>query len=98
MVGVAQERVSGWRGFRRGGSDGHPHFVYRRQSLWVNHYYLSVGGPPVKSGVGLPAWERRRAEPQRVSSWSARSEARTNELDASEDRRTVAPKRAAPGS
>lgn len=40
MVGVAQERVSGWRGFRRGGSDSHPHFVYRRQSLWVNHYYF----------------------------------------------------------
>ncbi|MDP9442603.1 MAG: hypothetical protein M3P34_10600 [Actinomycetota bacterium] len=40
MVGVAQERVSGWRGFRRGGSDSHPHFVYRRQSLSVNHYYF----------------------------------------------------------
>lgn len=42
MVGVAQERVSGWRGFRRGGSDSHPHFVYRRQSLWVNHYYFYI--------------------------------------------------------
>jgi DNA-binding PadR family transcriptional regulator len=42
MVGVAQERVSGWRGFRRGGSDSHPHFCYRRQSLWVNHYYFYV--------------------------------------------------------
>lgn len=42
MVGVAQERVSGWRGFRRGGSDAHPHFVYRRQSLWVNHYYFYI--------------------------------------------------------
>lgn len=40
LVGVAQERVSGWRGFRRGGSDSHPHFVYARQSLWVNHYYF----------------------------------------------------------
>jgi len=42
MVGVAQERVSGWRGFRRGGSDRHPHFCYRRQSLWVNHYYFYI--------------------------------------------------------
>ena len=40
LIGVAQERVSGWRGFRKGGSDSHPHFVYRRQSLWVNHYYF----------------------------------------------------------
>lgn len=40
MVGVAQERVSGWRGFRTGGRDSHPHFSYRRQSLWVNHYYF----------------------------------------------------------
>jgi hypothetical protein len=40
MMGVAQERVQGWRGFRTGGSDAHPHFSYRRQSLWVNHYYL----------------------------------------------------------
>lgn len=42
LIGVAQERVSGWRGFRKGGSDSHPHFVYRRQSLWVNHYYFYV--------------------------------------------------------
>lgn len=42
VVGVAQERVQGWRGFRRGGSDSHPHFVYRRQSLWVNHYYFYI--------------------------------------------------------
>lgn len=42
MIGVAQERVSGWRGFRRGGSNSHPHFCYRRQSLWVNHYYFYV--------------------------------------------------------
>jgi hypothetical protein len=40
LVGIAQERVSGWRGFRQGGRDSHPHFVYRRQSLWVNHYYF----------------------------------------------------------
>ncbi|AQZ63185.1 unnamed protein product [[Actinomadura] parvosata subsp. kistnae] len=41
-IGIAQERVSGWRGFRRGGSDRHPHFCYRRQALWVNHYYFYV--------------------------------------------------------
>jgi len=42
LVGVAQERVSGWRGFRKGGSDSHPHFAYSRQSLWVNHYYFYI--------------------------------------------------------
>jgi hypothetical protein len=42
LVGIAQEKVSGWRGFRKGGPDGHPHFVYSRQSLWVNHYYFYI--------------------------------------------------------
>jgi hypothetical protein len=30
MIGVAQEKTSAWRGYRRGGSDAHPHFCYRR--------------------------------------------------------------------
>jgi hypothetical protein len=42
LVGVAQERVSGWRGWKAGGSPGHPHFAYGRQSLFVNHYYFYV--------------------------------------------------------
>jgi hypothetical protein len=43
LVGKAQERMpGGWRGFRRGGSDGHPHFVYRRQALYVDHWYFYV--------------------------------------------------------
>jgi len=40
LVGVAQERVAGWRGWKDGGSAGHPHFTYRRQALFVNHYYF----------------------------------------------------------
>jgi hypothetical protein len=28
MIGVAQEKTSAWRGFRRGGPDSHPHFSY----------------------------------------------------------------------
>jgi len=39
MVGVAQERTSAWRGWRNGGPDGHPHFEYRRQSVFPNNYY-----------------------------------------------------------
>jgi hypothetical protein len=43
LIGKAQERLpGGWRGFRRGGSDSHPHFVYRRQALYVDHYYFYV--------------------------------------------------------
>ncbi|MPZ71111.1 MAG: hypothetical protein GEU71_16535 [Actinobacteria bacterium] len=46
LVGKAQERVMGWRGFKDGkdprGQNGHPHFVYRRQALFVNHYYFYV--------------------------------------------------------
>jgi hypothetical protein len=40
MIGVAQEKSSAWRGFRRGGSDSHPHFSYRRMSVFPNHYYF----------------------------------------------------------
>ncbi|MGZ6670343.1 MAG: hypothetical protein ACXVH3_37470 [Solirubrobacteraceae bacterium] len=37
MIGVAQEKTSAWRGFRQGGSDSHPHFAYRRMSVFPNH-------------------------------------------------------------
>lgn len=46
LVGKAQERVMGWRGFKDHsdgrGRYGHPHFSYRRQALFVNHYYFYV--------------------------------------------------------
>jgi hypothetical protein len=46
LVGKAQERVMGWRGFKDRsdprGQDGHPHFCYRRQALFVNHFYFYV--------------------------------------------------------
>jgi len=44
MIGVAQERARVWRGWRRGGSDAHPHFEYGRQSALPNHYYFYVRG------------------------------------------------------
>jgi hypothetical protein len=45
MVGVAQERTSAWRGWRDGGPDGHPHFEYRRQSIFPNNYYFYIRDP-----------------------------------------------------
>jgi len=42
MLGVCQERTSAWRGWRDGGPDGHPHFVYRRQSIFPNSYYFYI--------------------------------------------------------
>jgi hypothetical protein len=43
LVGVAQERAEAWRGWKgRGGSAAHPHFCFRRQSVFVNHYYFYV--------------------------------------------------------
>jgi hypothetical protein len=42
MIGVAQEKATAWRGFRRGGSASHPHFVYRRMAVFPNHYYFYV--------------------------------------------------------
>jgi hypothetical protein len=40
MIGVAQEKTLAWRGWRRGGSDSHPHFEFGRQSTFPNHYYF----------------------------------------------------------
>ena len=45
MVGICQERTSAWRGWRDGGPDGHPHFVYRRQSIFPNNYYFYIRDP-----------------------------------------------------
>ena len=45
LVGVAQEKTSAWRGWRDGGPDGHPHFEYRRQSIFPNHYYFYIRDP-----------------------------------------------------
>ena len=39
LVGVAQERASGWRGTKRV-EDGWVHFDYRRTSVYVAHYYV----------------------------------------------------------
>ena len=79
VIGVAQEKVSGWRGWRDGGSDGHPHFRFGRQSLFVNHYYFYVRdrewGPAfVKTCAYAPyplwlclnghEWAKRQAEEQ----------------------------------
>jgi len=51
MVGVAQERTSAWRGWRDGGPDGHPHYEYRRRSIFPNNYYWYVRDPD--SGPGF---------------------------------------------
>ena len=45
MVGIAQEKTSAWRGWRDGGPDGHPHFVYRRHSIFPNNYYFYIRDP-----------------------------------------------------
>ena len=45
MVGICQEKTSAWRGWRDGGPDGHPHFVYRRQSIFPNNDYFYIRDP-----------------------------------------------------
>jgi hypothetical protein len=42
MIGVAQEKLVAWKGYKQGGSEAHPHFCYRRMSLFPNHYYFYV--------------------------------------------------------
>jgi hypothetical protein len=45
LIGVAQEKASAWRGWRDGGPDGHPHFCFGRQTVFVNHYYFYILDP-----------------------------------------------------
>jgi hypothetical protein len=40
MIGVAQEKLVAWKGYKQGGSAAHPHFCYRRMSAFPNHYYF----------------------------------------------------------
>ena len=60
MVGVAQEKTWAWRGFRRGGSDSHPHFCCRRMSVFPNHFYFYIRdrefGPAFIKTVGYAPW------------------------------------------
>jgi len=45
LIGVAQEKSSAWRGWRDGGPDGHPHFEFSRQTVFVNHFYFYIRDP-----------------------------------------------------
>jgi hypothetical protein len=82
MIGVAQEKSSAWRGFRRGGSDSHPHFCYRRMSVFPNHYYVYIRdaewGPAFVKVVAYAPygvwiylngheWAKRQAEKRQIS-------------------------------
>jgi hypothetical protein len=82
LIGVAQERASVWRGWRDGGSDGHPHFEFGRQSAFVNHYYFYLRDPDwgpafVKTMAYAPfpiwlylnghEWAKRQAEKRGLS-------------------------------
>ena len=60
MIGVAQERASAWRGYRTGGSESHPHFSYRRMSVFPNYYYFYVRdrewGPAFVKTIAYAPW------------------------------------------
>ena len=79
LIGVAQERTTAWRGWRRGGRDSHPHFEFGRQRVFVNHYYFYIRDPdwgpafiktcayaPFPAWVYLNGheWAKRQAERQ----------------------------------
>ncbi|MCA1700885.1 MAG: hypothetical protein LC790_19070 [Actinobacteria bacterium] len=79
MIGTAQEKTSAWRGWRDGGPDGHPHFAFGRQTVFVNHYYFYVLDPewgpaflktcayapfPVWLYLNGHEWAKRQAEKQ----------------------------------
>ncbi len=59
MVGIVQEKTSAWRGWRDGGPDGHPHFEYRRQSIFPNNYYFYIRDPDWGSSSN-GAWKASR--------------------------------------
>jgi len=82
MIGVAQEKASAWRGFVNGGTAAHPHFCYRRMSVFANHYYFYIRDPEwgpafIKTVAYAPdgvwmylnghEWAKRRAEQREIS-------------------------------
>lgn len=82
MVGVAQEKASAWRGWRTWGHDAHPHFEYRRQQVFVNHYYLYIYDPewgpsfiklcpcapyPIWLWLNGHEWAKRQAEKEGIT-------------------------------
>jgi hypothetical protein len=82
LVGVAQEKDSVWKGWREGGTDNHPHFEYRRQSVFPNFYYFYLldaqFGPafikvssyaPFSMWVGCNGheWAKRQAEQEAIA-------------------------------
>jgi hypothetical protein len=82
LIGVCQERASAWRGFRQGGSDAHPHFSYRRMSVFPNYYYIYIRDPewgpafvktiayapwPVWIYLNAHEWAKRQAEQQGIA-------------------------------
>ena len=81
MLGVAQEKAFAWRGWRDGGPDGHPHFQFARQAVFVNHYYFYILDPQwgpsfIKTNAYAPypvwvylnghEWAKRQAEHQGI--------------------------------
>jgi hypothetical protein len=81
MIGTAQEKSSAWRGWRAGGPDGHPHFEFGRQTVFVNHYYCYILDPdfgpafiktcayapyPVWVYLNGHEWAKRQARRQRL--------------------------------
>jgi hypothetical protein len=74
LVGVAQEKADAWKGWKtRGGSRMHPHFCFRRQSVFVNHYYFYIldkdfgQGGCRRGGSGVRQAARRHAQGRRVT-------------------------------
>lgn len=63
MIGIAQEKATAWRGFRRGGSDARPHYVYRRMSVFPN---VASADPTRRSLPEQPALDHRRRLIKRV--------------------------------
>ena len=76
-AGDAPRRGAGWRD---GGPDGHPHFEYRRQSIFPNNYYFYIRDPDwgpgfLKTAAYAPypvwlylngnEWAKRQADPAR---------------------------------
>jgi hypothetical protein len=60
MIGIAQEQASAFKGYRSGGSDSHPHFSYRRMSVFPNYFYFYIRdcewGPAFIKTVAYAPW------------------------------------------
>jgi hypothetical protein len=67
MIGIAQEKASAWRSWKRKGQEhsAHPHMEWGRQMVFVNHFYFYLWDPE----WGPAFWKTNAYAPYPIWLW-----------------------------